>query len=90
MQRIIIEEEPERPSTRLSTLRGEQRQITARNRGTAEGVLWRMFAGDLDWIVLKCLEKERSHRYETVNGLIEDIQCYLSNEPVSAHPPNRL
>jgi serine/threonine protein kinase len=64
MQRIILEEEPERPSTRLSTLQGEQRSIVARNRGASELALGRVFADDLDWIVMKCLEKDRARRYE--------------------------
>jgi serine/threonine protein kinase/tetratricopeptide (TPR) repeat protein len=88
MQRIIVEEEPERPSTRLSTLRGEQRAVVARNRGGSELTLGRTFSGDLDWIVMKCLEKDRARRYETANGLAMDIKRHLENEPVIARPPS--
>jgi len=88
MQRIILEEEPERPSTRLSTLQGEQRSIVARNRGASEMALGRVFADDLDWIVMKCLEKDRARRYETANGLAADLKRHLNNEPVVARPPS--
>jgi WD40 repeat protein/serine/threonine protein kinase len=88
MQRIILEEEPERPSTRLSTLQGEQRSIVARNRGASELALGRVFADDLDWIVMKCLEKDRARRYETANGLAFDLKRHLNNEPVLARPPS--
>ncbi len=88
MQRIILEEEPERPSTRLSTLQGEQRSLVARNRGASELALGRVFADDLDWIVMKCLEKDRARRYETANGLAADLKRHLSNEPVVARPPS--
>jgi serine/threonine protein kinase len=69
MQRVIVQEEPERPSTRLSTLQGEQRGIVARNCGASELALGRTFVGDLDWIVMRCPEKDRVRRYETANGL---------------------
>jgi WD40 repeat protein/serine/threonine protein kinase len=90
MQRIILEEQPERPSTRLSTMLAEQRSAVARNQGTHEATLVKSFASDLDWIVMKCLEKDRARRYETVNGLDRDIQRHLDNEPVLARPPSRL
>jgi WD40 repeat protein len=90
MQRIILEEQPERPSTRLSTLQGEQRSIVARNRGASELTLGRAFPSDLDWIVMKCLEKDRARRYETANGLAHDIERHLRDEPVTARPPSRL
>ena len=90
MQRIILEEEPERPSTRLSTLQGEQRSIVARNRGASEVALGRVFADDLDWIVMKCLEKDRARRYETANGLAADLKRHLNNEPVIARPPSTV
>ena len=88
MQRIILEEQPERPSTRLSTLRGEQRSVVARNRGATELTLGKTFPGDLDWIVMKCLEKDRARRYETANGLARDLERHLINEPVVARPPS--
>src|ERR1039457_2778107 len=88
MQRIILEEEPERPSTRLSTLQGEQRSLVARNRGASELAPGRVFADDLDWIVMKCLEKDRERRYETANGLAMDLKRHLNHEPVVARPPS--
>jgi len=90
IQRMILEEEPERPSTRLSTLQGDQRSVVARNRGASELTLGRAFPRDLDWIVMKCLEKDRARRYETANGLARDIERCLHNEPVVARPPSRL
>jgi WD40 repeat protein/serine/threonine protein kinase len=90
MQRIILEEEPERPSTRLSTLQGEQRSLVARNRAASEVALGRVFADDLDWIVMKCLEKDRARRYETANGLAADLKRHLNNEPVVARPPSAV
>jgi eukaryotic-like serine/threonine-protein kinase len=90
MQRIILEEEPERPSTRLRTLQGERRAIVARNRGEGGLALGREFADDLDWIVMKCLEKDRTRRYETANGLAVDLKRHLNNEPVYARPPSAV
>jgi WD40 repeat protein/serine/threonine protein kinase len=90
MQRIIIEEEPERPSTRLSTLRGERGSVAVKNRGASELTLTRDFPGDLDWIVMKCLEKDRARRYASASGLAADIQRHLNNEPVTARPPGRV
>jgi serine/threonine protein kinase/Tfp pilus assembly protein PilF len=87
MQRIIVEQEPERPSTRLSTLQGQQRSMVARNRGTSELALAKGFPTDLDWIIMKCLEKDRARRYATPNDLAADIQRHLQNEPVLARPP---
>jgi serine/threonine protein kinase/WD40 repeat protein len=90
MQRIILEEQPVKPSTRLSTLQGEQRSVVARNRGASELTLGRAFPGDLDWIVMKCLEKDRARRYDTANGLARDIERHLRSEPITARPPSRL
>jgi eukaryotic-like serine/threonine-protein kinase len=90
MQRIILEEQPERPSRRLSTLQGEPRSIIAWNRGASELTLGRTFPDDLDWIVMKCLEKDRARRYETANGLARDIERHLNDEPIIARPPSRL
>jgi WD40 repeat protein/serine/threonine protein kinase len=90
MQRIILEEQPVKPSTRLSTLQGEQRSMIARNRGATELTLSRGFPGDLDCIVMKCLEKDRARRYETANGLARDLERQLNHEPVLARPPSRL
>jgi eukaryotic-like serine/threonine-protein kinase len=87
MQRILLEEEPQRPSTRLTTLQGEQRRLAAHTRGASEVALSRAFATDLDWIVMKCLEKDRARRYETANGLAADLVRHLKGELVAARPP---
>jgi serine/threonine protein kinase/Flp pilus assembly protein TadD len=85
--RIIKEEEPPRPSLRISTL-GEQATAIAQQRHTDVKQLRRDLAGELDWIVMKCLEKDRGRRYETANGLARDIEHYLKDEPVEACPPS--
>jgi tetratricopeptide (TPR) repeat protein len=84
--RIIREEETPRPSTRLSTAEGLP--TIAANRGTAPKKLAALFRGELDWIVLKALEKDRNRRYETANGFAADVQRYLADEPVLACPPS--
>jgi serine/threonine protein kinase len=84
----IREVEPPRPSTRLSTLQGEALVVTARQHGTESWQLLKMIRGDLDWIVMKCLEKDRSRRYDTANGLAMDIRRHLGNEPIIARPPS--
>jgi len=86
IRRIIREEEPVRPSTRVST--SETLPTVAANRGTEPAKLTRLIRGDLDWIVMKALEKDRSRRYETANGLAIDVQRYLADEAVSACPPS--
>ncbi len=73
MRRIIREEEPPRPSTRLSTMAAEALTATAHHRHTEPPKLVHLVRGDLDWIVMKCLEKDRARRYETANGLAADI-----------------
>jgi serine/threonine protein kinase/WD40 repeat protein len=88
MQRVIAEEEPERPSARLSTLGHEQKTVLAKNRGEELAALNTRLRGDLDWIVMKCLEKNRTRRYETANGLAADLKHHLDNEPVTARPPS--
>jgi hypothetical protein len=88
MQRVIMEEEPDRPSTRLSTLNQEDRTTVLKNRGSDLAGLGRALKGDLDWVVMKCLEKDRRRRYETANGLASDVQRHLKNEPVTARPPS--
>jgi WD40 repeat protein/serine/threonine protein kinase len=87
MRRIIREEEPPRPSTRLSTLGQAATTVSARRRSDPKR-LSRLFRGELDWIVMKCLEKDRNRRYETANGLAGDIERYLADEPVLACPPS--
>lgn len=90
MRRTIREQEPPRPSTRLSTLPGQELSTTAHRRGLDAPRLVSELRGDLDWIVMKALEKDRSRRYETANGLAADIQRHLHNEPVVACPPSNL
>jgi serine/threonine protein kinase/WD40 repeat protein/tetratricopeptide (TPR) repeat protein len=84
--RIIREEEPPRPSTRLSTSEGSP--SIAANRGLEPKKLSELVRGDLDWIVMKCLEKDRNRRYETANGLAMDLVRFLHDEPVQACPPS--
>ncbi len=86
MIRIIQEEEPSKPSTRLST--DESLPSMAALRQTEPRKLMALLRGELDWVVMKCLEKHRDRRYETVNGLARDIQRYLADEPVEARPPS--
>ena len=88
MRRTIREVEPPRPSTRLSTLQGDARTTTALAHGTDAHKLFNLIRGDLDWIVMKCLEKDRTRRYETANGLAADLKRHLENEPVVARPPS--
>jgi serine/threonine protein kinase/tetratricopeptide (TPR) repeat protein len=84
--RIIREEETQRPSARLSTV--EELPTVAANRGSEPKKLSALFRGELDWIVLKALEKNRSRRYESANDLARDVQRYLADEPVLACPPS--
>jgi len=101
MRRMIREKEPLKPSTRLtqelvaadvsrrkSTDR-EQKEMSADSRRRLQTMI-PLLRGDLDWIVMKCLEKNRTRRYETANGLATDIKRHLNNEPVVARPPSRL
>ena len=101
MLRIIREEEPEKPSTRLSShhaprdvpglvLRSETATLAsiAAVRGTEPARLSKTVRGELDWIVMKAMEKDRNRRYETVNGFAMDVQRYLADEPVQACPPS--
>jgi serine/threonine protein kinase len=87
MRRRIREEEPMRPSTRLSSMMDVDLTEVAHQRRAEPSKLTRFIRGDLDWIVMKCLEKDRTRRYETANGLAMDLQRYLDNEPVVACPP---
>jgi WD40 repeat protein len=90
MRRAIREKEPVRPSTRLSMMVEGELTTTAQRRQTDALRLLHLVRGDLDWIVMKCLEKDRNLRYDTANGLVMDIQRHLASEPVVARPPNRL
>ena len=86
MIRIIREEEPLKPSTRLST--DDSLASMAALRQIDPRKLMSLLRGELDWIVMKCLEKQRDRRYETANGLAKDIERYLADEPVEARPPS--
>ena len=90
MRRTLREKEPPRPSARLSALpRSEFSKVAECRQADPARLIW-MLRGDLDWIVMRALEKDRRRRYETANGLAMDILRYLSNEPVMARPPSRL
>ena len=90
MRRIIREKEPQRPSTRVATLQDNRRTTTARQRSSDIPKLINLLRGDLDWIVMKCLEKDRTRRYDTANGLAMDLKRHLENAPVTARPPSAL
>src|SRR5579859_3096773 len=90
MRRTIREKEPPKPSTRLSTMVSDELTSTAHRRQTEPPKLIHTVRGDLDWIVMKCLAKDRTRRYETANGLARDIERHLHLEPVTARPPNHL
>jgi serine/threonine protein kinase/tetratricopeptide (TPR) repeat protein len=85
MRRIIREEEPPRPSTRISTL-GQAAATVSTRRKSDPRQLSRLFRGELDWVVMKCLEKDRNRRYETASALAADVERYLADEPVQARP----
>ena len=90
MRRTIREKEPPKPSTRLVTMVAGELTTTARHRRTEPPKLIHVVRGDLDWIVMKCLEKDRGRRYETASGVAADIQRHLDKEPVIARPPSRF
>jgi hypothetical protein len=80
--------DPPKPSTRLGTLPGEALDTTAQQRQISPLKLVSVLRGDLDWIVMRCLEKDRARRYDTANSLADDIRRHLASEPVSASPPS--
>jgi eukaryotic-like serine/threonine-protein kinase len=90
MRRTILEQEPPRPSIQLNSLVAEELTTTAQCRHTDAPRLLHEVCGDLDWIVMKCLEKDRMRRYETANGLAADLTRHLNDEPVVARPPSRI
>jgi WD40 repeat protein len=90
MRRTIREKEPARPSNCLSTMAADVLTTAALHRQTEPPNLLDLVRGDLDWIAMKCLEKERGRRYATANGLATDIKRHLDNEPVAARPPSKL
>jgi eukaryotic-like serine/threonine-protein kinase len=90
LRRTLQEREPQRPSVILTTLQGSALALMARQRHAEPLKLISLLRGDLDWIVIRTLEKDRARRYETANGLALDVQRFLENEPVTARPPSRL
>ncbi|MGD0615443.1 MAG: serine/threonine-protein kinase, partial [Verrucomicrobiota bacterium] len=90
IRRTIREQEPARPSTCLSTMLGADLTAIAKSRNAEPPQLIHLVRGDLDWIVMKALEKNRTRRYETANGLAADVERHLKNEPVVACPPSNL
>jgi len=87
IRRQIREVEPPKPSTRLRTLEAGALTTTASHRATPALRLIHLVRGDLDWIVMRCLEKDRRRRYETANGLAQDLVHFLADEPVLAAAP---
>ncbi|HEY8994118.1 MAG TPA: serine/threonine-protein kinase, partial [Lacunisphaera sp.] len=90
IRRIIREVDPPRPSTVISTLTEADRATVARLRGAAAPRLSAALRGDLDWIVMRCLEKDRDRRYSTAAALAEDVRRHLRQEPVEARPPQTV
>ncbi len=88
LRRIIREEEPPRPSTQITTLAAAAASTVGAQRRSDPRQLSRLFRGELDWIVMKCLEKDRTRRYETASALAGDVERYLHDEPVQACPPS--
>jgi serine/threonine protein kinase len=87
IQRILREEEPPKPSRKVSGINADSKEVARRHRTDARA-LYRQLRGELDWIVLKAMEKDRTRRYETVNSLAMDVRRYLADEPVIAGPPS--
>jgi tRNA A-37 threonylcarbamoyl transferase component Bud32 len=90
MRRMIREIEPQIPSSRLGRQKSSDSTSTAKRHGTDAPKLIKMVRGDLDWVVMKCLEKDRSRRYETAGNLAADVQRFLNDEPVEARSPSQL
>jgi eukaryotic-like serine/threonine-protein kinase len=86
--RIIREQDPPKPSTQISTLSLADQITVAQRRAAEPARLNRLVRGELDWIVMKCLEKDRARRYETANGLARELERHLNNEPVIAAAPS--
>src|SRR5262249_22698243 len=87
LRRAIREQDPSRPSTRLSELAMADAVSVAKCHGAAPDKLATIIRGDLDWIVMKCLEKDRTRRYDTASAVAADLKRHLNNEPVVARPP---
>lgn len=89
IQRCIVESEPPKPSTRLSNS-GDELTVIAKHRSVSADRLHKELQGDLDWIVMKALEKDRQRRYDTAKGFAVDVERYLNDEAVFARPPSTL
>jgi len=89
MQRVLREVEPQRPSTRLST-QADQSTAHAKQLRISASALRRALKGDLDWVVVKALEKDRNRRYDSANALAADLQRFLDHEPLQAGPPSAV
>src|SRR6266487_261399 len=90
IRRVIRDQEPISPSTRLSKMTGADLTTVAEHRKSEAPRLVRAVSGDLDWIAMKALEKDRTRRYETANGLAHDVGRFLAREAVLARPPSKL
>src|ERR1044071_3793375 len=90
VRRIIREEDPVKPSTRLSVLEQSEKTTVPRARQCEPPKLIGLLLGDLDWMVMKTLDKDRTRRYETATGLAADIRRYLRKEPILARPPSKF
>ena len=90
IRHMIREEEPPRPSARISTLGAAAAATVSMRRQSDPARLSRLVRGDLDWIVMRALEKDPARRYQTANHLANDIQRHLANEPIDARPPSRV
>src|SRR5262245_48329136 len=90
VRRMIREDDPPRPSARISTLNAQVLSTISQQRNIEPRTITAALRGELDWIVMKALEKDRSRRYESVSALAADFQRYLSDEPVLACPPTAM
>jgi serine/threonine protein kinase len=90
VRRVVREEEPVRPSTRLNALKSAELADVCKKRAAEPSTLIRQLRGDLDWIVMMALEKDRTRRYKTANALALDVQRFLAGETVSARPPSKV
>lgn len=88
IRRIIREVDPPNPSTRFSTLRAADGSTVSKRRGVEPRRLKHIMEGELDWVVMKAIDKDRGRRYESASAFAQDIQRYLNNEPVDACPPS--
>ena len=88
LRRIITDREPPRPSARLTTLDAAARSTISTHRQVDQRKISDQLRGELDWIVMKALEKDRNRRYESASAFAADVQRYLDNEPVEACPPS--